>query len=775
MKKIDRALYREITAPSIIALLVLSFVVFTREFGRLAEMLIRKNADAITVFEVMVSLLPSILVFTLPMSFLIGVLIGFSRFSSDSEIVAMKANGIGLFQLVWPIFKVGIGVTAITLCFTFYLLPNGNWHLRQTRHEIGLKPVQSAIKPRVFDEDLPGKILYVEDIDLRTSSWRGVFLADTATAGEQQIILSREGRVMISPDGRRLQLHFENGSIYRVNKASPEKDSLSRFGTWDVPVRFPEIEVKEKPKRPEDKTIAELLRDLRQGAGEARQMSLAEFHSRISLPLSALIFAVLGVTLGINTHRGGRSYGFILSLIVAFVYYVLFATGTHLASKGILGILTGVWGADLLLAGVAAWTLRYAHSGSRALNAITNNRLLIQFLEGLQKLIGWLGGFYRKVFARVSSWLWSLSGLRLGIARVVDLYLMRTFFFYLALTLGVCTSLFYLFTFLELIDDMFARRAGYGLLLDYFLYLTPQILMLLVPLSILIGTLVTFGVLDKTNQVTAFKSCGVSLYRISLPVFTLALTIGAFLFVMQEYVLPYSNQRQDNLRNVIKGRPVQTYYQAGQKWIFGEDNRLYSYSYFDSEHNIFAELSVYQLDIGESHLHQRIYAQKAQWDREQQSWKLSNGWVRNFDGNSGAFAVFQQKDLPFAETPDYFAKEVKESSKMTYGELQEYIQELQQGGFEVDHLKTELYKKMAFPVVNVIMVVLGIPFAFSMGRKGALYGVAAGVLIGITYWGAFGLFGVLGVNGLLSPLLAAWGPNILFGAGGVLLLMTVRT
>ncbi len=112
---------------------------------------------------------------------------------------------------------------------------------------------------------------------------------------------------------------------------------------------------------------------------------------------------------------------------------------------------------------------------------------------------------------------------------------------------------------------------------------------------------------------------------------------------------------------------------------------------------------------------------------------------------------------------------------MTFLELRNYIESLQQGGFEVDHLKTELYNKVSFPVVSFIMSILGIPFAFSIGRKGTLYGVAVGVLLGIVYWGAFGVFGVLGSNGLLSPVLAAWGPNLLFGSGGALLLSGVRT
>lgn len=775
MRKIDKALYKEIISPALIALLVLTFVVFSREFGRLAEMLIRKNADALTVFAVVLSLLPAILVFTIPISFLMGVLIGFSRLSSDSEIVAMQANGISIHQMVWPVLKVGIGVTLMTLVLTLFLLPTGNWNLRQIRHEVGLRPVRSEIKPRVFNEDLPDKVLYVQDMDLSTSSWKGVFLADTTPGAEQKIILAKQGIIVLSPDSRKLQLQFQSGSIYTVNKQSPEKNSLARFETQDAAVRFPEMEgVSARPKRPEDKNVRELLTDLRHGPSETGRPSRVELHSRIALPLSALVFAVLGVTLGVNTHRGGRSYGFILSVTIAFIYYLCFATGTELAANGILPLGLGVWGGNVLLAGAALWTLGSVTSTSRVMRAITDSTVILRLLEVIQSWLPAAVRAFRRMTTRILHRVWNPS-LGLRMTRVIDFYIIRGFLFFLALTLAICVSLFYLFTFLELVDDIFAHHAGRAVVLDYFVYLLPHILMLLVPMSILIATLVTFGIFDKANEIIAFKSCGVSLYRLSLPVFALSLVVSAFLFVMQEYILPYSNQRQDNLRNVIKGRPIQTFYHPGRKWIFGEGHRLYTYNYFDSEHGIFAEISIFQVDISANRLNQHISAQKAEWDAGTQTWKLTNGWIRNFNGNGNGFVTFEQTRLPLPEGPDYFVKEVKESSKMTYSELKAYVLDLQKGGFEVDHLKTELYKKIAFPIVNIIMALLGVPFAFSMGRKGALYGIAVGVLMGIVYWGAFGVFGVLGVNGLLSPLLAAWGPNLLFGAGGVLLLLSVRT
>ncbi len=776
MKKIHRVIYHEITSPVIIALLVLTFVVFTREFGRLAEMLIRKNASATTVFEVIVSILPSILIFTIPIAFLIGTLIGFSRLSSDSEIVAMRANGISIPRLIRPVIKVGLAVTAATLILTLFLLPLGNWNLHQIREDIGLRPVQSQIKPRVFNEDLPGMILYVDDINLRNGSWKGVFLADTRHEGEERIIVSEQGRIAFSPKADRMQLHLENGAIYNLQQSATMKDNVSRFGIQDVQVNLPATaQPQENDRSADSKLIGELLRDISQGAPEEQHLAQIEMQRRIALPLSALIFAVLGVTLGVHAHRGGRGYGFITSMVIAFLYYILFATGSQLAANQVLSVIPGVWGANILLAVFALFSVRYSQVEKGPLSAIVNNRALLWSRKRVRGTSLRIGAGLRLLRGLFSPSLVFFLRVRLHFARVVDLYMMRSLFLYILPALLICVALFYLFTFFELVDDLYSNQISYAILLDYFFYLLPHILVILIPMAVLIGTLITFGVLQRTNQITAFKSCGVSLYRVSIPVLGLTLGIAISAFLLQEYVLPYANQRQDNLRNVIKGQPAQTYYQTGESWIFGEHGRLYNYNYFDYQHDSFADLTIYELDFSENRLKRYISAQKAEWLQASQAWRLSNAIVRDFQNRENGFDTFRSRILVVPEQPPYFEQEVKESSKMTYTELRQYIQELQKGGFEVDNLKTDLYKKLAFPVVSIIMAVLGIPFAFSMGRRGALYGVATGVLIGIFYWGAFGAFEVLGANGLLSPFLAAWGPNIVFGSGAFLMFFMVRT
>ena len=773
MNKINRLINQEIIGPCLIALVFLTFIVFTREFGRLTELLIRADANFFTVAKAMFSLLPSILVFSVPLSFLIGTLIGFSRLSTDSEIVAMRSCGISIHQMVRHVFKIGLMVSLLTLMLTLLLLPAGNWSLQTIRHETGFQPVQSRIKPRIFNEELPGIVLYVSDMDLQRGSWNGVFLSDSSEK-KTRIILSNEGKVLI--DGRKLQIHLQNGTIYTTSQSTPETMSLSHFRTLDVPVRFPKIaQSSDGPRSAEDKVSTELWIDIRGDPSSTQHESFMELNRRFALAISPLIFAVLGVTLGARSHRGGRGYGLVASVVVAFIYYVLFAASFELARNGTLHPIAGIWGTNLLMGSLALLTLRYGNLDTRTRTwpdvHPNQTRILTILTRGFQTV-----RIKTRQGANFLLETTTLPLMRPRFAQVIDLYLVRTFLLYFLLTLSATMALFYLFTFFELIDDVFKNDISYTLILNYFVYLIPHILMLLVPLSILIGTLITFGLLDKTGQITALKACGVSVYRISFSVLTLTLILGTFLFVLQEYVLPYANQRQDNLRTTIKGRPAQTFFQLGRHWIFGEGNRLYHYNYFDTKRGLFAELSILKLDIQGGRLNQHIYAQKAAWDPSTRQWILSNGWVRDLNNLRGQeFWKFEKHPFPLPEGPEYFTQEVKESSKMTYLELHQYIQNLHQGGFEVDHLKTDLYTKISFPLVTPIMAILGIPFAFSMGRKGALYGIAIGVFIGICYWGAFGIFGMMGANGLLSPLVAAWGPNFLFCTGAFLLFSMVRT
>ena len=214
------------------------------------------------------------------------------------------------------------------------------------------------------------------------------------------------------------------------------------------------------------------------------------------------------------------------------------------------------------------------------------------------------------------------------------------------------------------------------------------------------AVLVTLGVMTKNNELVAFKAGGVSLYRISLPLLLAGLALATGLVVLDDTYLPYANQRQDALRNQIKGRPAQTYYQPSRQWIFGEKSKIYNYELFDPDRELFGGLNVFELDPATFEIRRRIYAARAHWDTQQKIWILESGWVREFDhGQVSRYQPFlanAMKELD--EPPSYFNREVRQSYQMTWWELQRYIGDLAAGGIRCRASFRAVAEEAFFPV-----------------------------------------------------------------------------
>jgi lipopolysaccharide export LptBFGC system permease protein LptF len=262
-----------------------------------------------------------------------------------------------------------------------------------------------------------------------------------------------------------------------------------------------------------------------------------------------------------------------------------------------------------------------------------------------------------------------------------------------------------------------------------------------------------------------------------VPLLVVAVFLGIGLFFSDQFYLPYANKRQDALRSQIKGKPPQTYLNPSRRWIFGQHSDIYYYQVFDSDRDQFGNLSVFQFDPGTFRLARRVYAGSAHWEDRLQRWVCTQGWERQFQGS--AMETYRPYDVAtfpsISEPPAYFKKEVKPYSEMNYGELERYIRDLQQGGFDVVRLRVQLQKKLAYPVIAVVMAILAVPFALSTGRRGAITGIATAIGIALVYWTVSGLFEAMGNVSQLPPVLAAWSPNLIFGLVGGYLILKVPT
>jgi LPS export ABC transporter permease LptG len=360
---------------------------------------------------------------------------------------------------------------------------------------------------------------------------------------------------------------------------------------------------------------------------------------------------------------------------------------------------------------------------------------------------------------------------------ILDNYILRTFVGYLGLVLASFVTLTLIFTFFELLGDIIRNRIPVSVVASYLLNFAPSLFYVMTPLSVLIAVLITFGVMNRSNELTAMKATGISIYRAIVPVLTIAALISVALYLFDQYFLPEANRRQEAIHNNIKGKPTQTFLSPDRKWIFGAKNEIYYYQHFDGELNEFANISAFQLDTDSFAITRRIFASTAHWNKGLQGWVFEQGWERQLAGDAVKdFRRYDTATFPaLNEPPTYFKKDVKQSSEMNYDELQSYIQDLQQSGFDVVRLRVQLQKKLAYPAIALVMAILAFPFSLMAGKKGALTGVALALGIAVLYLVTSNFFEALGNVNQLPAALAAWAPDLLFGLVGGYFIFKVPT
>ena len=541
--------------------------------------------------------------------------------------------------------------------------------------------------------------------------------------------------------------------------------------------------------------VSELLRAANAADPNTRRWTLIEFHRRFALPTACLVLAMVGIPLGLSSKKGGKSSGFVLTILLVFLYYSLSLIGVSLARQARVSPAAGVWLADFLfLIGGAflLWqserrpiSLSWARIWGRKPSSPQVSAFVIPgngapnagFADAgpessstatLRKATR----STRHFDARRGPKSWRLFNLQFP--TILDDYVMRDFLLYLAMIGGAFVMLLLVFTLFELLGDILHNSISVLTVGEYLLNVTPYFLYNpIAPMSMLLAVLVTFGLLQRSNEIIAIKATGISLYRIVIPVLLASCLVAGLLFLSDQFYLPYTNKRQDELRNRIKGKPAQTYLRPDRKWIFGQHNDIYYYQLFDPDRDTFGGVSVFQFDPHTFQITHRIAAERAHWSGPMGRWVYEQGWERSLMGSAiENYHKFDAATYPqLAEPPAYFKKEVKQSSEMNYEELRRYIHDLEQSGFDVVRLRVQLQKKIAYPLITLVMAVLAIPFAISAGKRSTLAGVATAIGIGVVYWTISGLFEAMGNLSQLPPTVAAWSPNVVFGfIGGYLIL-----
>ena len=689
------------TSHALIGAGVFTFVLFTRDLGRLLELVVRNSAPFPSVAEIFFFTVPVALIYTIPMGALVGILIGLSRLAPTARSLpcGLVASACGLSFESFPSLLVIAWMLA--LVNSVYLAPRSQAALGRLQDRLKTSQASFEIQPRVFYEGFPQLVLYVQDVKSAQGAaiWKGVFIADISNPSAPRITLAQQG-ILVSQGTDTLHLHLSNGATHETDPKIPDQYQVSTFQQTDIPIRVPQVDNKDEQA---SVPVVQLgTRDLAVEAGRVKKYMARwywiEFNRRFALPTACLVLALVGIPLGLSSKKGGKSTGFVLTILLVFAYYSVSLVGVSLARQGKLSPFLGVWLANIVFLLAGAFLLWRAER--RPFDIAPLRNLWHPFKAGLQGRGGILSrpNPPEDAFKRAAS-RWRVFSARFPM--ILDDYVMRDFVAYLMIVLTTFLMLLLVFTLFELLGDILRNQISPVVVGEYLLSVSPYFLYNITPLCVLLAVLITFGLMQRSNEIIAIKATGISIYRIILPVLIAASLLAAGLFFFDQFYLPHANKRQDALRNLIKGKPAQTYLNPDRKWIFGQHSSIYYYRFFDSERDQFGNLSVFQFDPATFQLTHRVYAERAHWEDNLQRWICEQGWERTLRGP--AIENYRTFDVStFAainEPPGYFKKEVKQSSEMNYEELRRYIHDLQQSGFDVVRLKVQLQKKFAFPFI----------------------------------------------------------------------------
>ena len=743
----------------LLSLLMLTAVLFAQQASRLAEVLVYTDLPVSLLGGLGAALLPGVLVFSIPLATLAGIIIGFSRMGSDSEIVAMRAAGVGSWTMIWPALVVGLLFTGVTIYLHLQEAPRAARDLERVALQGALAKLDSPVEPRTFST-LPRYVIYVRDGDKTRGTWGRVFIYAQQADGKDEIFTARSGRIDSSGEQSELVLsdvlatklpgEDQTDKSYVVERSDQLRVSINT-GRADIVQRL-------NQRDPNADTMDwDNLRDrATSGSQTERREAIRILNRRAALAAAPFVFSVIAVALGLRVRRGGRSVGILLTLFVVIVYYLLSLLGESLARVGTVSPYIGPWLATafiLALSFLLFWINRTPFSFTAS--------LLRKRPSAEEKATT---GARRRSLIGVAT---------LGFPNLMDATLLRS----LALSFIVCfaalAAIFNIFTLFELWRFIAINNASAGLVARYLLFLTPLITVELFPATMLISVLVTYALLARRQEAIAWWASGQSVYRLMLPGFIFALAISFGSWLVQEHVMPGSNLKQDALRARIRGGEARAITRSGRQWLASTDTRRF-YSYEFSEDGQLIEPTIYELDADAVHLAQVVSGKSATWT-DASHLKINDTETLTLNGMEVDARTAPETIFAGVDSPAVFKPTIDKPSQLSANDLQTYLRAAKQRGVDVSALAVALQRKYAGPFSIIIMAIIGMPLAVSFGRKGTIIALCAAVAVSIAYWAVGGGFQQLGNLGLLRPTVAGWSPLVIFAAAGTYFLSKVRT
>lgn len=819
--RMQRYILSDLLTPTMIGVLLYTFVLLMNHLFFVAERALSNNLSSSITLRLLGLGIPQILVFSIPMAVLLGTLIGLGRLSADREWIAIQAAGGSARTLMLPVLVHGALGTLACLALYHVIIPQANYALRDLNREvIRSGRLSASISPRTFQE-VPGgaAIFYVDDVRPDPDfPLVGVILIqpDPGDPTATQLTLAQYGNIYYSAEGHGAMLmDLQQVASYQYQPRTPESIPISRAGAvaghrHELPSYF-DVAGKAPQKTVQDLTLEELLaeialaesenlklRDLDANSGRTLisdyrvTMAKIEFHRRFAIPLASIVFAILALPLGLTTARSGKGAGFAISVIVILVYRVVFVSATKAAATGNLPPWAGAWMSNaviLLWALVALWRMRstVGHGSGEG----RFGRTARSALDRLRSLFAPPGHRRLPDDMTAGTHLAGMAGSTSRFVGRLDRYLGLAYLRTLLLSLASAYLLFAIVEGQGLVNSAMRNQEPLSLVGRYLLYYTPAILTQVMPIAALVGAVVTITLLSRSSELVAVRAAGVSMRRVTAPILVITAVIGGLSFVVQDRIAPVTNRHAEEIRTQVRHSAPRTYgVPADGSWRFGDNGEtLYHYRAHDSVSGTYEALSIFSLERSRGSQHgdppppPRIdeirYTDRAvAIDGE---WELNGGWHRDL-----ALTEPTIHDAPYRlslDLPHDLREEQlwlgrgsdSQPDQVSVAQIRKRTEELRNGGYNTTRFEVAFQRRLSQPLAPLVMVLLGLPFGFRVGRRGSLYGIGVALILVLVYWSTFAVFNALGLQGLLPPYVAAWTPNVLFGLLGSYLLLYVRT
>lgn len=359
-KTLHLYIFKEITTPFVLGITVFTMVLLTGKFIKLADMVIAKGVPVADVLRLVIYMLPSFSFITIPMALLLAILLAFSRLSADNEITALKASGISLYRLLPPVAAFALLAYLATAAVTVYALPWGNASFRALLYDVINVRVNISLKDRVFNDDLPGLVLYVAKHDEARHRVSGILIYDERDADEPLTIFARHGMILSDPDKKTIRLRLLDGGVH--SRQGTAGYQLMEFASYDLNLDLNQNERTSPAANKGDMTFSQLQAAMKKTDVPPKTMRgyHLEFHRRLAFPFACFVFALVAMPLGLHNSRSGKSSGFSLCIALMLIYYIVLSSGKALSQNGILSPAVSMWLPNLLFLMAGIYLFRTA-------------------------------------------------------------------------------------------------------------------------------------------------------------------------------------------------------------------------------------------------------------------------------------------------------------------------------------------------------------------------------------------------------------------------------